>query len=115
MKIKEGLVYNKHSGSIIGFTDLGDINNELMRPQQDGEHPPIANHVLVLMVRGIFLDYNFPMLILEPKESLLILCTLLFGRLSAVLKLMDSRSLVSQLMVIVPTENFLGCIKPRIF
>ena len=60
MKIKEGLVYNKHSGSIIGFTDLGDINNELMRPQQDGEHPPIANHVLVLMVRGIFFRLQFP-------------------------------------------------------
>ena len=29
MKIKEGLVYNKHSGEIIGYTDLGGINDEL--------------------------------------------------------------------------------------
>lgn len=60
MKIKEGLVYNKYSGSIIGFTDLGDVNNELMRLQQDGKHPPIASHVLVLMVRVIFFKLHFP-------------------------------------------------------
>lgn len=60
MKIKEGLVYNKYSGSIIGFTDLGDVNNELMRLQQDDEHPPVASHVLVLMVRGIFFKLQFP-------------------------------------------------------
>ena len=60
MKIKEGLVYNKHSGNIIGFTDLGDVNNEVMRLQQDTEHPPVASHVLVLMVRGIFFKLQFP-------------------------------------------------------
>ena len=31
MKIKEGLVYNKQSGNVIGFTDLGDINNHFTR------------------------------------------------------------------------------------
>ena len=60
MKIKQGLIYNKYSGSIIGFTDLGDVNNELARLQQDGEHPPVANHVLVLMVSGIFFKLQFP-------------------------------------------------------
>ena len=40
MKIKEGLVYNKYSGEIIGFTHLGDIN-ELMKLEQ-GDHPPVA-------------------------------------------------------------------------
>ena len=39
MKIKEGLVYNKHSGEMIGFTHLGDINNELMKLEQGYEHP----------------------------------------------------------------------------
>ena len=29
MKIKSGLVYSKRSGTIIGFTKLGDINEEL--------------------------------------------------------------------------------------
>ena len=62
MKIKEGLVYNKHSGKVIGFTDLGDINNELIQLEKgtDSEHPPIATHVLVLMIRGIFFKLEFP-------------------------------------------------------
>ena len=29
MYIREDLVYNKHSGRLIGFTDLGSINNHL--------------------------------------------------------------------------------------
>ena len=30
MKIKENLVYNKYSGEVIGFTNLGNINDELL-------------------------------------------------------------------------------------
>jgi len=62
MKIKEGLVYNKHSGKVIGFTDLGDINNELIQLEKgtDSEHPLIATHVLVLMIHGIFFKLEFP-------------------------------------------------------
>ena len=60
MKFKEGLVNNKHSGKVIGFTDLGDINNELLQLENNTEHPPIATHVLVLMVRGIFFKMESP-------------------------------------------------------
>ena len=42
MKIKEGLVYDKHNGSIIGFIHLGDVNDELMKLENDSSHPPIA-------------------------------------------------------------------------
>ena len=31
MHIKEELVYNKHNGRLIGFVDLGNINNHLAR------------------------------------------------------------------------------------
>ena len=31
MYIKEDIVYNKHTGRIVGFTDLGDVNNHLLR------------------------------------------------------------------------------------
>ena len=34
MHIKEDLVYNKHSGKLIGFVDLADINNHLARFEQ---------------------------------------------------------------------------------
>ena len=60
MKIKEGLVYNKYSGEIIGFTHLGDINDELTKLEQDNDHPPIATHVLALMVRGLLFKLEFP-------------------------------------------------------
>lgn len=60
MKVKEGLVYNKHSGEITGFTDLGDINNKLFKLEHSTDHPPIATHVLTLMVRGILFKMEFP-------------------------------------------------------
>ena len=60
MKIKDGLVYNKQCGKVIGFADFGDINNELMQLEKSTEHPPIATHVLVLMVRGLFFKLEFP-------------------------------------------------------
>ena len=60
MKIKEGLVYNKHSGDLIGFTHLGDINNDLMKLERGDERPPIANHVLTIMVRGLLFKLEFP-------------------------------------------------------
>lgn len=31
MYIREGIVYNKHTGEILGFTDIGDITNHLLR------------------------------------------------------------------------------------
>ena len=52
MKIKEGLVYNKHSGEIIGYTDFGDINDELLQLERKLKDPlPIAKYILVFMVR----------------------------------------------------------------
>ncbi|CAH1263937.1 THAP9 [Branchiostoma lanceolatum] len=67
MKIKSGLVFCKSSGDLIGFTDLGEINNEMKdferrcREQQHGtdEQPDLATHVLALMVRGIFTNLEF--------------------------------------------------------
>ena len=64
MKIKENLVYDKYTGSVVGFTNLGEINDDLLALEReckdDQEHPPVANHILVLMVRGIFFKLEFP-------------------------------------------------------
>ena len=46
-------MYNKYTGHIIGFTHLGDINDDLMKLENDSDHPPIAKQVLALMVRGL--------------------------------------------------------------
>ena len=65
MKIKEGLVYNKYSGEIIGFTHLGDINDKLMKLEQ-GDHPPVATHVgtdgekFALQIRNSLCSFHNP-------------------------------------------------------
>ncbi len=60
MKIKEGLVYNKCTGKIIGFTQLGNINDDLLTMEQKGEHPDVAKYVLALLVRGTMFNLEFP-------------------------------------------------------
>ena len=65
MKIREDLVFDKYSCSLIGFVNLGDVTNAL----DDFEHQcksenesnnNVATHMLTFMVRGIFSDLNFP-------------------------------------------------------
>ena len=63
--IKEDLVYDKHDGTLIGFTNLGEINNHLMKFEKSltGESqsmPTIAGSMLVMMVRGLLSKLNFP-------------------------------------------------------
>ena len=50
MKIQENLVWDKHSGELIGFVDLGDINinyDTLQNVQK------LGNHVLVFLVKSV--------------------------------------------------------------
>lgn len=71
MYIKEGLVYNKNSGNIVGYCDIGDINNHLVQLEQQytctqtntaGESTTnkLAKTMLVLMVRCLFTSFTFP-------------------------------------------------------
>ena len=68
MKIKEGLVFNKHSCQLIGFVDCGDINHifdelehkSLSSNKQQMNKQKMATHMLVFMVRGIFSYLSFP-------------------------------------------------------
>ena len=56
MHIREDLVYDKHSGELIGFTNLGDINSHLdafeqsLSSSSDNTPPPLAKTVMVFMV-----------------------------------------------------------------
>ena len=64
VKIKESLVFDKHETEVVGFVDMGDINNKLADLEKERstnhQHPTIATHMLVLMVRGVFTDLRFP-------------------------------------------------------
>ena len=60
------LVYNKHSGELAGFSNLGETNDQLLQFQRDleGEKesniPALAKTMFVIMVRGLFIRLNFP-------------------------------------------------------
>ena len=50
MKVKESLDYNKQSLETVGFTDIGEINNQLAELERvcndtDKIHKPIENHI----------------------------------------------------------------------
>ena len=64
MHIKEDLVYDKHTGELVGFTNLGSINQHLQvferSLEQSTSLEPLANSMLVMMVRGIFTKLQFP-------------------------------------------------------
>lgn len=67
MKVKESLVFNKHTCELVGFTDIGDINNELAKLKQrcDGNSEQrcpgeITSHMLLFMVKGMFSSLEFP-------------------------------------------------------
>ena len=64
MKVKESLVFDKHETEVVGFVDMGDVNNELADLEREcsttDQHPAIATHMLVLMVRGVFTGLRFP-------------------------------------------------------
>ena len=64
MYVKESLVYDKHTGKMIGFTDLGDVNNCLMSLEQAlssevEQDRPLARSMMVFMVRGIFISFQY--------------------------------------------------------
>lgn len=65
VKIKD-LAYDKHSGDIIGFFNLDEVNNQLLAPEQKhlnaSPQPQLATHMSVFMVCGILPNLEFDML-----------------------------------------------------
>jgi len=57
MHIKEGLVFNKSTGSLVGFVNLGEINNAFLQysnfDSDSINELPLAKSVLSIMVRGL--------------------------------------------------------------
>ena len=55
MKIRVDLVFNKRTGEIIGFTDLGDPFLNYGRLEEDS----LATHALEFLLRGLSTDFKF--------------------------------------------------------
>lgn len=68
MKVQEDLVYKKSTGKIIGYTEMGDLNEEISRFQtrcledtsEEESSRKFATHVNVFMVRGICSSLCYP-------------------------------------------------------
>lgn len=64
MHIREGLVFKRNSSKLVGFCDMGNINNHLLelesQYQSDTNTRKLATTILVIMVRGLFTYLNFP-------------------------------------------------------
>lgn len=65
MHVKEGLFFDKHTGALVGYSDLGEVNNILSdyEKQLSSSHlmqRPMAKLMLVFMVRGLFTSLKFP-------------------------------------------------------
>ena len=65
MHIREGIVYDKHSGEMIGFANLGEINEHLLAFEHSllsnaPAAPSPAKTMMVFMVRGLFNSLQFP-------------------------------------------------------
>ena len=63
VKIKEDLVYDKHSCQIIGFVNLGHVNNQLLELERSEKGEPeesIAKNIVMFMVRGLFSKLEYP-------------------------------------------------------
>ncbi len=69
--IRADLVYDKHTGELIGFCDIGDINNHLLQVEKSTEEDPkpaLAKSMLVFMVRRLFGSLKFPYAQFSTKD-----------------------------------------------
>lgn len=66
MHLKSDLVYDKHTGELIGFTNLGEMNMHLLNLEKSLDHctpeepTPLAKSLLVFMIRGLFSSLQYP-------------------------------------------------------
>ena len=64
MRIREDLVFDKHEEIVLGFVDLGKVENQLLELERSVKKginivQEVASHLLVLMVRGIATSLRF--------------------------------------------------------
>ena len=65
MHVKQDLVFNKSTGELIGFMNVGDINSHLLELERslsspDATESPLASTMVMFMVRGLFSRLEFP-------------------------------------------------------
>ena len=66
MKIQENLVWSKHTGDLIGFVDLGDVNLNYAALQETNA---IASHVLVFLLGSVVDPFKFSLANFATKNA----------------------------------------------
>ena len=65
MKIHEDLIIDKNGHNLLGFVNLGSINEQLKELEKETlttqPHENLATHMLTVMVRGVFIKLEFPL------------------------------------------------------
>jgi len=67
-------VYDKSTGTLTDYSDMGEVNNLLMAAEEKIKDPssniqrPLAKRMLVIIVRGLFTSMKF----LMPSSQLLV-------------------------------------------
>lgn len=63
IKIKQDLVYDKHTGELIGYCNLDAVGNELLELEKatTNSSSELAKCMLVIMVRGVATSLKFPL------------------------------------------------------
>ena len=64
MYIRDDLLYNKHSGKLIGFANLGNVSDRILASERAAEggqeEQRLAKSMMVFMVKGLFTPLRFP-------------------------------------------------------
>ena len=63
IKIKSDLVYDKHTGELVGYVDLDKVGNQLIDLQNalNDSNQSVAKFLLVVMVRGVTTSLKYPL------------------------------------------------------
>ena len=85
MYVREDLVFDRYTGKIIGFANMGDINNHLAKLEASlvsgDTSPPLAKTMVVIMIRGIFSKLQYPYAHSHVVHSLVTNSMIHFGKL----------------------------------
>ena len=71
---KEDLVYDKYTGKLVGFVNLGGVSNLLKQHEQHikgQQEKIIAKSMMVIMVRGLFSPLRYPYMLSSRVKNLL--------------------------------------------
>jgi len=116
MYIKSDLIYDKYESTLIGFVNVGDINNHLLEFQatiNSGETTPsLASMMMVFMVKGMLPKFDYPYDVILPFDYPILTCHNVSGNLmfdpawAAVARLAVSLFWHCAVMELLPTEDY---------